>query len=81
MDIDGYLICRLNSTNDINYGAGSGIEIEENYYKIGSNYKRFFDEESIDHIFCDWKIIIKKECDIERFEKSKKAWEIVVAKQ
>ena len=81
LDINGYLICRLNSTNDVNYGAGSGKEIEKNLYKISRNYyKRFFDEESIDKLFCNWKIIIKKECFIGRFGNSKKAWEIVVRK-
>ncbi|MCP4178364.1 MAG: methyltransferase domain-containing protein [bacterium] len=81
LDIDGYLICRLNSINDINYGAGSGIKIEKNYYDIGGTHKRFFDESSIDNLFCDWKIVVKKECDIWRYKKPKKAWEILVTKR
>ncbi len=80
LDIDGYLICRLNSINDINHGAGSGIEIENNYYESGGNCKRFFDEASIEYLFSDWKIVDRKECDIIRFNKPKKAWEIVVKK-
>ena len=80
LDIDGYLICRLNSINDINHGAGSGIEIENNYYEIGGNRKRFFDESSIENLFSDWKIVDRKECNIRRFMRPKKAWEIVVTK-
>ncbi len=80
LDRDGYLICRLNSINDINYGAGSGLKIEKNYYETGGTCKRFFDESSIENLFCDWKIVVKKECDIRRFKKLKKAWEIVVKK-
>lgn len=29
---DGYIIVRVNSVNDINYGAGNGEEIEKNFY-------------------------------------------------
>lgn len=80
LDIDGYLICRLNSINDKNYGAGRGVEIEKNYYEIEGNRKRFFDESSIISLFSDWKIVEIKECENRLYSKPKKAWEIVVRK-
>lgn len=39
---NGYLIGRVNSVNDFNYGAGSGKEIEKNFYLTEEGYKRFF---------------------------------------
>lgn len=81
LDSNGYLICRVNSVNDKNYGAGGGTEIEKDFYHINGNYKRFFTVESIDNLFQNWNILVKKECTIERFSKPKKAWEIVVRKR
>ena len=76
----GCLICRLNSVNDINHGAGSGIELEKNYYNIDGNCKRFFDSESINSLFRDWELLVKEECSIERFTIPKKAWEVAARK-
>jgi SAM-dependent methyltransferase len=81
LDTSGYLICRLNSIYDINFEAGNGIEIENNYYEIRGNRKRFFDESSIENLFSDWRIVDRKECDIRRYIRLKKAWEIVVTKR
>lgn len=76
----GYVICRLNSVNDINYGAGKGIKIEENFYEIEGYYKRFFDKPTIEKLFSCWEITVLKESNISRYEKAKKAWEVVVKK-
>lgn len=44
----GYLIVRVNSINDVNYGAGQGKKIEHHLYLTDDNrLKRFFDEEDI----------------------------------
>lgn len=39
----GHLIARVNSTADINHGAGQGRKIEENFYFVEGYNKRFFD--------------------------------------
>jgi hypothetical protein len=45
---DGILLCRVNSINDRNYGAGQGIEIEESEINRYNNRK------------IAWEISIKK---------------------
>lgn len=74
----GYLICRLNSINDVEFGAGQGVEIEENYYDIVGKYKRFFDENHIQRFFSGWDIEYMKECIMDRYPKLKRVWEITM---
>jgi trans-aconitate methyltransferase len=47
----GLLLCRLNSTNDHNYGAIGYPEIAENYYSVNGEPKRFFDKSTIENCF------------------------------
>ena len=77
---DGILLCRVNSTNDINYGAGQGIEIEENFYDINGKLKRFFDEGQLRKLFKDWDIQYIKESQINRYKNVKIVWEIPIKK-
>ncbi len=44
----GLLLCRLNSTNDHNYGASGHVAIEEKYYSVNGEPKRFFDKPAIE---------------------------------
>lgn len=74
----GYLLCRLNSTKDDNYGAGHGKEIEENYYVVEGNTKRFFDRKEIEKLFCGWEIPYLNEYEIYRFQYPKVLWEAVI---
>jgi SAM-dependent methyltransferase len=71
----GILIARFNSTNDFNYGAGSGEEIEPNFYGIGARTKRFFDENSMRLFLQDWDAQFLEENIIHRYEKPKSVWE------
>lgn len=77
---DGMLLCRVNSSNDINYGAGQGIEIEENFYDINGKLKRFFNEVQLRKIFEDWDVQYIKESEIHRYKSHKIAWEISIRK-
>ena len=53
----GHLILRVNSVNDVNHGAGQGIEIEHNVYLAeNGTLKRFFDETDIHEFFRDFHI-------------------------
>ena len=47
----GILLARVSSINDKNYGAGSGFEIENQYYDHGSYAQRFFDEADLNKFF------------------------------
>jgi SAM-dependent methyltransferase len=76
---DGYLLIRLNSTGDINFGAGAGTEIEKNYYLNNGNYKRFFDEKDLPDYFGNWKIISMKKYGTKRYGQSEKVlWEVIL---
>jgi len=77
---DGVLLCRVNSTKDVNHGSGQGIKIEENFYDINGNLKRFFNEEQLMELFKDWNIKFINECEINRYKVSKILWEITIEK-
>ena len=77
---EGFLLCRVNSTKDINHGAGQGIEIEENFYNIEGNLKRFFNEAQLSELFKGWDIQYILETEINRYKLSKIAWEISIKK-
>lgn len=77
---EGVLLCRVNSTNDINYGVGQGISIEENFYNIDGNLKRFFNEPQLKELFKDWDIQYIDETEINRYKMSKIVWEISIKK-
>lgn len=47
----GILLARVSSMNDVYYGAGSGMEIEERFYDHGSYAQRYFNEEDIKRFF------------------------------
>lgn len=74
---NGCLICRVNSTKDVNHGAGQGTEIEENFYENNGLLKRFFNEESLKNLFYEWDIKVMKEVEALRFDMKKIAWEVV----
>jgi len=78
----GLLLFRVNSVNDYEYGAGRGKEIERHYYKWKGMKKRFFDNSDIDSLIeGKWKTINQKEVKIERYGKTKTAWEIAIRKE
>lgn len=48
---DGILLSRVASTNDVNFGAGVGKQLEKNFYFEGDYTKRFFDKEDVEKYF------------------------------
>ncbi|MBS0344412.1 MAG: class I SAM-dependent methyltransferase, partial [Proteobacteria bacterium] len=75
----GVLLCRLNSTQDSNFGAGAGDLIEENYYLVDGQPKRFFDEESVSRLFRDgWRPISQEHMTTRKYFRRKALWEVVV---
>ena len=71
----GLLLARFNSTNDYHFGAASDLEIEPNFYQVGSRTKRFFDESSVRLFLQGWDIQFLKENVIHRYQKPKWVWE------
>src|SRR5258708_28020724 len=77
----GLLLCRLNSTNDHNFGASGHPEIDENFYLVDGAPKRFFDRAAVDRLFSSgWRMLGAEERIIDRYERPKSAWEVVVEK-
>jgi SAM-dependent methyltransferase len=77
----GLLLCRLNSTNDHNFGASGHSQIEENFYLVDGAPKRFFDRAAVDRLFSSgWRMLGAEERIIDRYERPKSAWEVVLEK-
>jgi SAM-dependent methyltransferase len=72
----GSLLCRLNSVNDTEFGAGQGVELEPHYYEHKGRRKRFFDEADVDRLFQNWKLGYKQEAVMDRYRKPKRLLEI-----
>ncbi len=75
---DGYLLMRLNSVNDVNHGAGEGTELERHFYRTpDGRFKRFFDEEDMQHFFGDWNILSCRESQMDRYALPKQLWTLL----
>ena len=73
---NGALLARVNSLNDLNFGAQMGQKIEEDYYFVSGYNKRFFSTKTANEIFSiigPTKVI---ESDMLRYSKLKKVIEI-----
>ena len=76
----GNLLARVNSISDLNYGAGQGQKLEENYYFVDGYNKRFFSKKDAEYFFS---IIGKaniRETEMLRYSKPKKVIEVSVKK-
>jgi len=78
LEIDGYLLARVNSVNDTNYGANQGIVTEENYYNVAGNLKRFFNITQFEDLFQTWEVKYMFEYEMGRYENTKVLWEVAV---
>jgi SAM-dependent methyltransferase len=77
----GVLLCRLNSTNDHHFGASGHPPIDENFYLVDGALKRFFDRAAVDRLFSSgWRTLGVEERTIDRYERPKSAWEVVLEK-
>jgi len=75
----GLLLCRLNSTNDHEFGASGHPEIEPNYFMVEGEPKRFFDRGAVERLFAHgWRMIALEERVIDRYDRPKAAWEAVL---
>jgi len=77
----GLLLCRLNSTNDHDFGASGHPQIDENFYLVDGAPKRFFDRAAVDRLFASgWRTLGAEERIIDRYERPKSIWEVVLEK-
>ena len=77
---NGYLIARVNSVFDFNYGANKGKRIEDNFYFIDGYNKRFFNEKEAYKYFSLIGEVKIKEGEMLRYTKPKKVIEVVAKK-
>lgn len=78
----GLFLCRLNSIEDVNFGAGQGKLVEENFYNAQGKYKRFFGQASLDKLFEDeWQRISVEHMTSRKYIKQKAMWELVLEKR
>lgn len=68
---NGHLLARVNSTADINHGAGQGEKIEENYYFVNEYNKRFFDKKEVSKFFSIIGKVKCREVQMLRYDKPK----------
>lgn len=82
MKPEGLLLCRLNSTEDHNFGAGLGMQIEENFYSANGQHKRFFDEPALERLFSrDWNCLSMEHMISLKYLRPKALWEVVLEKR
>ena len=72
----GILLARVNSINDINYGAGLGEKIEDNYYYVDGYNKRFFTFEDAQRFFSIVGEVTVTSAQMLRYSKPKELFEI-----
>ena len=78
----GLLLCRLNSSKDVNFGASGYAEIEAGYFQVGARRKRFFDVIAVDALFdTGWKCLSAQEMSIDRYRQPKVVWEVALIKK
>lgn len=77
----GILLFRVNSTEDIHYGAAGYPPLEPHFYQVEARTKRFFDAADLARLFgSKWDILSQEKMTIERFHKPKTVWELVLEK-
>ncbi|WP_255440495.1 class I SAM-dependent methyltransferase [Caenimonas sedimenti] len=75
----GVLLCRLNSTEDRNFGAAGHPEIEPNFFMVDGQPKRFFDRSAAEALFAQgWKQISLQHFVTRKYVRSKALWEAVL---
>jgi SAM-dependent methyltransferase len=79
LEPSGVLLCRLNSTNDHHFGASGHPRIDDDYYLVEGEPKRFFDRPAVDRLFSSgWLTLSAEERTIDRYDLPKVVWEVVL---
>ena len=77
----GRLLARLNSVQDVQFGAEGHPEIEPGLYLVQDVLKRFFDRASIEELFSTgWRLAALQERKTVRYLHEKQLWEVLLRK-
>ena len=77
---NGCLLARVNSLDDLNFGAGQGEKIEDNYYFVDGYNKRFFSVDEARRFFSLIGEVEIKQATMLRYSKPKRVIEVVAKK-
>jgi SAM-dependent methyltransferase len=78
----GVLLCRLNSTEDHNFGASGHPEVEPNFYLVNGEPKRFFNQVAIESLFAvGWNTLSLEHFSTTKYVKTKAVWEAIVERR
>ena len=78
----GLLLCRLNSTEDRNFGAHGHPQIEPDYFLVDGQPKRFFDRDAVCSLFADgWALLSLEHCVTRKYVAAKALWEAVLERR
>lgn len=79
---EGLLVCRLNSSRDVCYGAlgrwGGHRRIEPGLYRVHGSPKRFVSAADLDALFAGWRVLHRRHRVSLRFGLPKALWELVL---
>lgn len=82
----GLLLCRLNSTDDVNFGAAGHPKVnsasERAYFLVDGSPKRFFSERDLDDLLQDsgpgWRELARSHEVTMKYGPAKAVWEVVL---
>lgn len=75
----GLFLCRLNSTDDHNFGASGHPELEPSYFLVDGQPKRFFDKASVDALTrAGWTTLFREHRLTHKYVEQKAVWELVL---
>jgi SAM-dependent methyltransferase len=78
----GLLLCRLNSTEDTHFGAQGHPRIDDNFYLVNGEPKRFFDAAAIDRLFADgWQRLSTRHAVTGKYGLPKSLWEVALLRE
>lgn len=74
---DGHLLMRVNATDDINYGALGYPQIEDHYYNVNGEFKRFFDYNDLQRLLArGWRHNALQKSITHEYGRPKSVWVI-----
>ncbi|WP_159883499.1 class I SAM-dependent methyltransferase [Paenibacillus puerhi] len=76
----GWLLCRVNSIRDTEFGAGEGTELEPGLYERDGRLKRFFERDQLEALFSEWRVRTLEEGLMPRYDRPKVAWTVAAVR-
>lgn len=78
----GLLLCRLNSTEDRHFGASGHPRIDEHFYLVDGEPKRFFDAADVDRLFAHgWRRLSTRHAVTGKYGLPKSLWEVALLRE